>query len=201
MAGIQNTILFSQGEKLQVSTSEDITGMQTLSTDISRVNYTGNPEGNISANPSSLCHDPVSGNIYYKQTGTGNTGWIPIPSGMQSFTGLPVNLLATGLTNIFVPVFDFVVTQVTMVGTSIVGIPGTPIADFGFNNPSYNNITNGFQSFSGSTGSANGIVLGATFGDTAVITAASQVKINVTTADLTASTNTQTPILFGFYVF
>jgi hypothetical protein len=32
----------------------------------------------VSANPSSFCHDTTTGIIYYKFTGTGNTGWIPI---------------------------------------------------------------------------------------------------------------------------
>lgn len=80
MAGIQNTTLFSQGERLQTSSAQDIAEMQTDATDVSRINYTGDPEGNVSANPSSLSHDPVSGNIYQKQTGTGNTGWASIGS-------------------------------------------------------------------------------------------------------------------------
>ena len=75
MAGIENTVLFSQGEKLQPSTSDDISRMQNNATDVGRINYTGNPEGNIAANPSSLCHDPSSGNVYIKSDGTGNTGW------------------------------------------------------------------------------------------------------------------------------
>jgi len=75
MAGIQNEIIFSQGERLLTSTPEDILEMQNLVTDISRINYSGNPEGNVAANPSSLCHDPTTGNFYIKLTGTGNTGW------------------------------------------------------------------------------------------------------------------------------
>lgn len=75
MAGIQNTTLFSQGERLQTSSAQDIAEMQTDATDVSRINHTGDPEGVVSANPSSLCHDPVSGSVYQKQTGTGNTGW------------------------------------------------------------------------------------------------------------------------------
>lgn len=76
MAGFQNRIVFSNGEKLQPSNAGDISDMQRLSTDISKVNHTGNPEGVVSANPSSTCHDPVSGDIYIKYTGTGNTGWL-----------------------------------------------------------------------------------------------------------------------------
>lgn len=78
MAGIQNTTVFSQGERLQVSSAQDISEMQTDATDVSRINHTGNPEGVVSANPSSLSHDTTTGNVYYKSSGTGNTGWIPI---------------------------------------------------------------------------------------------------------------------------
>ena len=75
MAGFENTIVFSNGEKLSPSSSDDISRMQEQSTDISRINHVGNPEGVVSANPASLSHDPVSGFIYVKETGTGNTGW------------------------------------------------------------------------------------------------------------------------------
>ena len=75
MAGIQNTIVFSQGEKLQTSSADDIAEMQRDASDVARINYVGDPNGNVAANPSSLCHDPVSGEVYIKKTGTGNTGW------------------------------------------------------------------------------------------------------------------------------
>lgn len=89
MAGIDNTIIFSAGEKLQPSSSLDISRMQELSADVSRINFVGSPNGSVSANPSSFCHDPVSGIVYIKTTGTGNTGWVPIPTngaGITSWT-------------------------------------------------------------------------------------------------------------------
>src|SRR5215468_7684670 len=76
MAGIENNIFFGGGIKLKTSSADDIFRMQETSTDVSRVNYIGNPNGNISANPSSLCHDPSSGNVYFKQIGTDSNGWI-----------------------------------------------------------------------------------------------------------------------------
>lgn len=88
MAGIQNNIEFAGGFKLQASSSRDISDMMTLSTDVSSVNHTGNPEGVVAANPSSFCHDPVSGNVYIKGSGSGNTGWFQIPtngSGVNSW--------------------------------------------------------------------------------------------------------------------
>lgn len=89
MAGIENNILFSSGQKLSPSSADDITRMQAHATDVATINHTGNPEGVIAANPSSLSHDPVSGVIYLKVSGTGNTGWSAIfnPSAPATITG------------------------------------------------------------------------------------------------------------------
>ncbi len=78
MSGFDNEVIVSIGERLEPSTAQAIGIMQQTATDVSRINYTGNPEGAVSANPSSLCHDPSTGIVYYKFSGTGNTGWIPI---------------------------------------------------------------------------------------------------------------------------
>lgn len=78
MSGFDNEVVYARGMRLQASTAQDILLMQATATDVSRINHVGNPNGSVSANPSSLCHDPVSGTIYFKETGTGNTGWAPI---------------------------------------------------------------------------------------------------------------------------
>ncbi len=75
MSGFDNEVLYAIGERLEPSTTQAIGLMQKTSTDVSRINHTGDPEGVVSANPSSLPHDPVSGLVYAKNTGTGNTGW------------------------------------------------------------------------------------------------------------------------------
>lgn len=75
MSGFDNEVVVSLGERLESSTPQAIMLMQKTATDVSKINYSGNPEGNVSANPASLCHDPTSGNVYYKASGTGNTGW------------------------------------------------------------------------------------------------------------------------------
>jgi hypothetical protein len=41
----------------------------------------GSPESVQTAPPSSIYHDVASGDIYYKASGTGNTGWIPVVTG------------------------------------------------------------------------------------------------------------------------
>lgn len=90
MSGFDNEVVVSLGERLEPSTAQAIMLMQGTSNDVSRVNYVGNPNGAVSANPSSLSHDPVSGNVYIKSTGTGNTGWDQITQG----TPTPVGSLA-----------------------------------------------------------------------------------------------------------
>lgn len=81
MAGFDNEVMFALGERLQASTAQAIQLMQQTATDVSNVNFTGDPNGSVSANPSSLSHDPVSGDLWLKATGTGNTGWVLLSAG------------------------------------------------------------------------------------------------------------------------
>lgn len=81
MSGFDNEVVFSTGERLEISSAQAIAIMQNVSTDVSRINYNATPEGAVAANPSSFCHDRVAGNVYIKQTGTGNTGWVQINTG------------------------------------------------------------------------------------------------------------------------
>ncbi len=81
MSGFDNEVLFATGERLESSNSQAISIMQKTATDVSRINHVGNPETFVSANPSSLSHDPSNGNIYYKASGTGTTGWRLLTTG------------------------------------------------------------------------------------------------------------------------
>lgn len=89
MAGIQNKILYSEGNKITPTSAPSMVDLQQTATEVSAFNYTGDPEGVISANPSSLCHDPVSGFVYKKDSGVGNTGWsllgTPTSIGVQAY--------------------------------------------------------------------------------------------------------------------
>lgn len=78
MAGFDNEVLYAIGERLQLSTSQAITLMQKLSTDVSIINFSGNPNGTVSANPSSLLHDTTTGNLWLKVSGSGTTQWSKI---------------------------------------------------------------------------------------------------------------------------
>lgn len=146
MAGFENTIVFSSGEKLSPSSSDDISRMQENSTDVSRINHTGNPEGAVSANPGSLCHDPVSGIIYYKATGTGNTGWnsLVLPAG-NVVIATPVisgiDFTQTGNTLIYTPPSDFIVQSIVKIIDDETGYIEPGAASLGSNNPDYNNVS------------------------------------------------------------
>lgn len=86
MAGFDNEVVFALGERLQASTAQAIMLMQQTATDVSSVNFTGDPNGSVAANPSSLSHDPSSGDVWVKATGTGNTGWVLLSSGPSQVT-------------------------------------------------------------------------------------------------------------------
>jgi len=167
MAGIENNIVFGGGFKLEVSSSRDISDMQRASTDVSRINHTGSPEGVISANPSSLSHDPVAGIVYIKSSGTGNTGWsaISLASGtVTSVSGTLNRITSTGGTT---PVIDI---SASYVGQASITTLGT--------------VT---------TGVWNATAIGATFGGTSQTTYAAGDIIYAsainTLSKLTATTN------------
>jgi hypothetical protein len=134
MAGFDNEVLYATGERLQSSSAQSIFLMQKLATDVSRINYAGNPNGVVSANPSSICHDPVSGNIYRKTLGTANTGWETMATpatvlsdvNVLSITGS--NVSAFGDLNVaeFTPIIqlDFIYGINTQTGVSSVVTTG-----------------------------------------------------------------------------
>ncbi len=127
MAGIENNIIYGGGFKLQPSSARDISDMQRTATDISSVNHTGTPEGAVSANPSSLSHDPVSGIVYIKQSGTENTGWAALSTTtgtVTSVSGTTNRITSTGGAT---PVIDISASYVgqssiTTLGTITTGV-------------------------------------------------------------------------------
>lgn len=147
MAGIENNIVFGGGFKLMPSSSRDISDMQRTNVDVSRINYIGNPEGIISANPSSLSHDPISGVIYIKSSGTGNTGW----SLLSSYAFSPVAFSAyltstqsnvTGDGTHFTPAYDGILSNIGGAydgSTGVFTAPETGVYSFGYIS-CYNNV-------------------------------------------------------------
>ncbi len=123
MSGFDNEVLYAIGERLEPSSQQAIGLMQKGSSDVSRVNWIGTPEGFVSANPGSLSHDPSTGQVYIKQSGTGNTGWsqiltsttgvLPVPNGGTGKSTFVPFSVVTGGTTTTTPL-----QQVSGVGTS-----------------------------------------------------------------------------------
>lgn len=71
-------------------------GIETLSgSEIRILPYDGNPEGNVIAEPGSICADTTSGKLYKKASGSSNSGWEEIISGNNSSWKEPVVLAST----------------------------------------------------------------------------------------------------------
>lgn len=111
-----------------------------------------------------------------------------------------VNLLATGATQLTAfsssVATAFIITSITAVGTNITGVFGGGTADFGTNGPTYDNYVIGFNNFAPVQdqyvfSSAPGLVQ---------VPVNTPFFINVTAADATATTDTQTIYIQGFYI-
>ena len=141
MAGFDNEVLFSVGERLQPSDAQAITLMQKgTTTDISRVNYVGNPNTVVSANPGSLSHDPVSGFLWLKVSGTGTTVWQRIAAGditsVQTANATPQFALVGTVETV-----DFNLSNLAL-GSSMPSLSGG-VQNVGLGSGALNSITSG----------------------------------------------------------
>ncbi len=157
MSGFDNEVMYASGERLESSTTQAIALMQKTATDVSIINYTGNPEGLISANPASLCHVPSTGALYKKNSGTGNTGWNAIQSGSNTISGNTgtatassgnINLTTSNATVKFIGSGstinqDFSLTNLVL-GSSLPSLT-TGINNVGMGNASLQNLTVGIR--------------------------------------------------------
>lgn len=199
MAGFDNEVLYCRGERLEQSNAQDILLMQEQATDVARINHTGNPEGAVAANPSSLSHDPVSGNLYLKATGTGNTGWQQVfGNGIIAFQGPVVDFTTLGTTAIFTPVRDFQICFINFYGVSIVGSISGFQANFGTNPPDFDNILAAAGSNVTATGQNQLVPL--TSSGFATIPAGETFTCNVVTAESGATTSDQRIDVIGYYI-
>ena len=57
MSGFDNEVMYAIGNRLEQSTAQAISIMQKTVNDVSLINYGGNPETTVSANPSSMSQD------------------------------------------------------------------------------------------------------------------------------------------------
>jgi hypothetical protein len=153
MSGFDNEVMYAPGERLTSSSTQDISLMQKTGTDVSRVNHVGDPNLAVAANPSSLSHDPTTGFLWLKVSGTGITTWqrlFPSPTppilSVQTANATPqFNLVGTtskvdfGLTNLLLGSPGSSITSA--VGSVGLGLQALSAISSGFNNTAV-----GFQS-------------------------------------------------------
>lgn len=202
MAGFENNIEYAQGARLEPSQAADIVQMQKTSSAVSTINHTGSPEGSVAANPSSICHDPVSGLVYVKVSGTGNTGWLPVQTAPAI---IPLGNVAIDLTVVAVtPLFTtgashFLIIGWTSYATLITGSASGAFANFGWTGPDYSDFltSSNVGSLTATGQTSISIPPG---GDTVIVPPSTTFSINITTADTTATANTEKISFLGFYL-
>lgn len=86
MPGNDNGVYYGTGFRIDESDARSIGNMQKNATCESLINYSGDPEGNVSANTGSMTYDRTNGTSYIKRTGTGTTGWERIQQGNTGLT-------------------------------------------------------------------------------------------------------------------
>jgi hypothetical protein len=119
---------------------------------------------------------------------------------MIRFKSGVIDLTATGDTILFTIPERFIVTDIYAYGDLLTGTIGNPIANFGWTAALYDDIIDGYQNFSTVTNNLNGINIVSTIGESPTIPAGTSVRINVTTADGSATTNNQIIYMTGFYI-
>ncbi len=119
---------------------------------------------------------------------------------IQVAAAVNVSLLATGNTIIFTPITPFIVTEIIAYGFDLSGTIGSPIVNFGWTAAAYSDLISGFSGFPSMQGNYAGTDISTGFSDIPPVPAATSLRINVTVADATATTNTQTIHIIGFYL-
>lgn len=150
MSGFDNEVMFTPGERLEPSSANDIITMQKGTNPVSRVNHIGDPNGAVSANPSSLSHDPSSGFLWLKVSGTGNVVW-------QRLFPSPTPPILSVLTANATPQFNLVGTTSTVdfgITNLLLGSPGSAITS------ATGNVGLGLQALPAITSGINNVAVG-----------------------------------------
>lgn len=198
MSGFDNEVLVCSGGRLETSSSQSISIMQSSPTAVSLINRSGTPEGAVSANPSSIIHDISTGKVYCKQTGTGNTGWVPL-NGIIPYT-TSIDFTASGATPLFTTANrPFVIIGFAYYGTNVNTPGGDGLANYGWTAPDYDDETNGLSLGLISSTSEILIDIPPGFSPAFVVPPLTTFYINITTPDSGVSFDVDLSVL-GFYV-
>lgn len=111
-----------------------------------------------------------------------------------------INFKVTGATTIFTPVSDFVVIGVTAYAVTLTGAIAGVTANLGWTAAAYDNIISGYTAFptNASGDFINNMTL--TGSEVSTVPAGTPFKINITSADGTATVNTQRIDIIGYYL-
>ncbi len=168
MAGFNNEVLYSIAQRLQPSTPQSILLAQQNTDDVSTINYTGDPNSVVSANPGSLSHDPVAGDIWQKvdgvqttihwkkllnsgtgvQTLTGNTGGAIGPDSTGTINVVTANTTTKFAGAVHTETLDFGLTNL------LLGSPGSSITSAQFN------VGTGLQALQALTSGGSNVCVG-----------------------------------------
>lgn len=109
-----------------------------------------------------------------------------------------IDMTQLGTTVLFTPEADFVVTGFTAFAQTITGTAGSPVANFGWTNPLYNDTLTGYTTFSAIQGNYNNLALSGS--NVPFVPAGVPFQINITTADVVATANVQRIDILGYYL-
>ena len=163
--------------------------------------------GNGGSTPQSACY--IDGITVVSTVSNQKTVVIDSTTGqLGSLSGSPsiiiksgnIDLLATGDTTLFTTTAPFVLVDIIPYGVSLTGVIGAPLANFGWTGASYDDIANGFGNFATTQGNVAPNNFGLFNPQYPVIPTATAFKINVTSADATATINTQRIDVMGYYL-
>lgn len=120
----------------------------------------------------------------------------------QVYVSPLIDLKATGDTIIFTAsaLADFLITTVILYATNITGTVGAPVANLGWTAAAYDDFSTGFSTFASSSNTYESSISGTTFTQSPVVPAAQAFRINVTSADATATNNFQHVLVQGIYL-
>lgn len=121
-----------------------------------------------------------------------------IPKTPQLFQGPAIDFKATGVYTIFQPTSTFIITGITFTAVDVTGGVTGFSSNLGTNLPDFDNYVAGF----GSSVTANGKYQFSSLGGTVnnIIGGGNDLKINVTSPDSGATTNTQRIDILGYYL-
>lgn len=136
----------------------------------------------------------------YIDTTTGQLGSIALDNQSDTIAirSTLIDMTQTGITTLFTPEANFIVTGFTAYAQTITGTAGSPVANFGWTNPLYNDTLTGYTTFSPTQGNYNNFALSGS--NVPVVPASTPFVINVTTADVVATANIQRIDILGYYL-